>query len=221
MLHSEAVHVFTNPFIEHSFYATRPSIARFDIPARHGPGDYILWFLWAGYKDCVDINVMSADHGPVMNRYGMIAAPNQRLLGDTVRIDHCEWQYQTDLPGSGTFILSNSTTMDARECVQACRNHCCCNNVAVFRKTNPARALTAWINDAYHSMDGNDPACTGLGVQQRLDAGCTATAAAKNQAPPHAYIDVDWNSVPDDAYVCQGVYITRDQVRSVNWTLWC
>ena len=37
----EAVHSFTTPFIEHATYNDQATIARFTIPAKKGPGDYM------------------------------------------------------------------------------------------------------------------------------------------------------------------------------------
>jgi hypothetical protein len=35
---------FLNPFQEHNPYSGQSAMARFQVPARHGPGDYVAWF---------------------------------------------------------------------------------------------------------------------------------------------------------------------------------
>jgi hypothetical protein len=89
----EAVHAFSNVLKEHSAYNNQADIARFNIPARKGPGDYIVYFNWQGYTDCVDVNVM--DDGdpvapgvqPVANRYGLTGSS---AASEVIKMDHCE-----------------------------------------------------------------------------------------------------------------------------------
>jgi hypothetical protein len=52
----ESVSIFENPFVEHTTYNNQADIARFAVPARKGAGDYIVWFNWSGYTDCVDVS---------------------------------------------------------------------------------------------------------------------------------------------------------------------
>ena len=68
----ESVHLFNLNFFESGTYFAQADIARFSIPARSGPGDYIVWFQWQGYTDCVDVNVIPGTVD-VSNRYGLNA----------------------------------------------------------------------------------------------------------------------------------------------------
>ena len=85
----ESVDAFDNSLTQHAVYNDQANIARFVVPARHGPGDYIAWFYWSGYKDCVDINVM-AGTTPVALRYGYNTTGQQPTV---IKQDHCQYTY--------------------------------------------------------------------------------------------------------------------------------
>jgi hypothetical protein len=76
----ESVSIFENPFEEHDTYAGQADIARFSIPATKGAGDYIVWFYWSGYTDCVDVRQHNTKHAT----RNCIALP--ALPADSVRL---------------------------------------------------------------------------------------------------------------------------------------
>jgi hypothetical protein len=68
------------PLTQHTiFFSDASTVARFTVPARQGPGNYVVFFYGGGYKDCADINVLPASNGPVLNRYGQPSGPRIRL----------------------------------------------------------------------------------------------------------------------------------------------
>ncbi len=53
----EMVSLFNNVFKNHNTVVDQADIARFFVPARSGPGSFVVWFQWSGYMDCVDVDV--------------------------------------------------------------------------------------------------------------------------------------------------------------------
>ena len=109
----ESISAFYNPYVEHTAYANQNDIARFSIPARQGPGDYIVWFFWQGYMDCVDVNVVSGTKD-VVNRYGLLASSAPSTM---VKMDHCEYTY---IGTAATQCRKITATRDASQCIADC-----------------------------------------------------------------------------------------------------
>jgi hypothetical protein len=65
----ESVHRFMTGFTDNNPFSGQSSIANFKTEARKGPGDYIMFYMWSGYRDCIDINVQPTT---VQNRYGKV-----------------------------------------------------------------------------------------------------------------------------------------------------
>ena len=75
----EALHYFHN-------YGARPrewDAARITMPAKRGPGEYLVEMRWAGYKDIIDVDVLSE---PAVDIYGSMA-PEYRWN----KVDHCQY----------------------------------------------------------------------------------------------------------------------------------
>jgi hypothetical protein len=97
------------------------------------PGDYVMHYLWSGYYDCIDINVIAADvvPGPVPFVYGK--PPNGTGIFAN-RIDHCmfdEPQWYVTLPRPVWGGLEGAISSCVRNCIDSYENGGC-GGVQVF-----------------------------------------------------------------------------------------
>lgn len=217
----EAVHAFTNPFKEHDTYNNQASIARFTIPARKGSGDYIVWFKWSGYTDCVDVNVMSGKV-PVVNRYGLAASTTS---SEVVKMDHCEYTYIGWIASSCRKI--DPITRDASQCIQECqtRGASNCNAVQVVRYTVPSQAFqtvpnipfTPYTYNATLIDAGGPNPCGQLSVADRVAQGCPETPVEKRTywCDPRSGVPGGLSMKADD-YMCFGLRPMRNQDNQVE-----
>ncbi len=77
------VHAFAVPW----HFARSGDGAHFAFPPGTQPGRYIAYYMWAGYRDCVDIDVLP-DEKPVTDVYGY-RPPG--ALNPMRKIDHCQY----------------------------------------------------------------------------------------------------------------------------------
>jgi hypothetical protein len=139
------VHTFLIPFQDYSKsnWSFKTAIARFDIPAYNGAGDYVVWYNWSGYRDCIDVNVRG-DGNPVVNRYGTIDKTKQPNI---VKIDHCQFraipQATTQcrkLPQGG----NGDITQCVNDCIAAGSDNCKAIQVTPYK--NPPNTLPQTVN---------------------------------------------------------------------------
>lgn len=204
----EAVDVFDNPLSEHYVYNNQASMARFKIPARHGPGDYVVWFYWSGYRDCVDVNVM-AGSAPVALRYGYNTTG---MLSQVIKQDHCEYTY---IPDARTMARKvNNITRDISLCIADARRANSAG-VQVVRAFNPAGALPFPVNLPYIRYEYAEPPvgvinpCRGFSVYERLTNNCTK--APGNNLRPGMF-----GQLNEDDFICFGVSPLRNQDNQVE-----
>ena len=164
---------FLNPFQEHIPYGGQSALARFQVPARHGPGDYIAWFYWGGYKDCIDINIR-AGTTPVLNRYGL----NSTAAAPTViKLDHCEFTYVNQ---ATTKLRKIGPSRNATQCINDCikLGPSQCSSVQVVRATNPPMVTQNYtvniplVPQFYNASDIPLYLCDQLLVHTRATNGC-------------------------------------------------
>ena len=184
-----SVHNFSIPF-DHEFYATKTSVARFKVPETVEAGNYILHYVWGGYRDCIDINVMSTPT-PVSKVYG--SGPS---LGKTiVKHDHSEFVRVGEMRGS--IHLIDKATRDASVCIQECISSCCCDGVQVVRRKNLAMSLRQFENlplTRSFNLDPNQyPNCGADTEDQRLLDGCKSPGANAPQSYNDAREFTSWS----------------------------
>ena len=166
----EAVYRFKSvkPTPNKNGYPKQFDTARFFVPARAAAGQYIIQYLWRGYRDCIDVDVLAAT-APVpptsAAMYGATAADGATPTTIMVKTDHCQFPaggYQpftrtvagvgacVAIPPPGTTNAAGQTRTDAQEaCVARCRDalnrRCSAINIV------PAEAPTAtriWGTDS-------------------------------------------------------------------------
>ena len=78
--------MFSIPWV----YARSADAAQFAFPPGTEPGRYIAYFMWAGYRDCVDIDVLPDSKPVPMTLRGMYGYFDR--FGDPyfTRTDHCQ-----------------------------------------------------------------------------------------------------------------------------------
>ena len=194
----EAVHRFAIP--EH-----RPSemdVARFKLEARNGPGNYIIFYKWSGYSDCVDVNVQPKT---VANRYGLIT-PTATASNSShyIKIEHCEFSFVA----SAVTPCRVATASSVQQCLNDCSalRYSSCPNVMAVRAANiaPPTVMAAPENIPFTNRDNTEGtsniACTGYTVSDRTAAGCvnpsTQCASIMNTIDKIATLD---------AYICYGL----------------
>jgi len=214
----EAVSIFENPFKEHATYFNQADIARFTVPARRGAGDYIVWFNWSGYMDCVDVNVVPGTT-PVEKRYGQNATAAAPTL---VKMDHCEYTY-VGWTETGCYKL-DPVKRDASKCIAECMNSPTCTAVQIVRANNADWTLPAVVNVPFVPLQWNatafelagfswdkagllDP-CMSLSVQLRVERGCKLKTGF--------WCDRDVIKPGPDDYICYGTNPQRNQDNQVE-----
>jgi len=188
-----------------SVFAGQADMATFEIPLGTTPGNYIYWFYWGGYKDCVDVNVQaSVVAQPFGNRNATTA------VGFT-KINHCEFTNIITVPSSRTMcraVVANS----AQECLTKCSQDGSCTAVQAVRLQNPSHTLPYTPNipwTRYNSALYDNSLKTVLGpcghftVNNREKNGCDLINTNCNNA--------SLKLLPPDTYICFGVSVTRDQ----------
>ncbi len=123
----ESAHMFFNVLKEHFTYSNHADIARFTVPGRLGIGNFILWFYWSGYMDCVDINVQPGTTA-IVNRYGLPASATN--VPTFVKLDHCEYTY---IGSALTQARKLGSNRDASACVADCAKTRNCYGVQIVR----------------------------------------------------------------------------------------
>jgi len=113
-----------------------------------------VYFNWAGYSDCVDVNVVSGTT-PVAHRYGVKPASTTSPVA--VKLDHCQWSSLTDMQTSPRILNKNTLSVDA--CIADCAAQGTgCIGVQVVRASNPSGTLATGVNYPNHPMVWNDTA---------------------------------------------------------------
>lgn len=174
--HAEDMHVAyasaAFPFLKavHRFRQTNSwpqqmDIAPFTVPSGSEPGQYIMHYLWRGYRDCIDIDVLPASQvvpDTSDAKYGQADSTLERWQ----RIDHCQYEQGSYAPWVGTFTTCNAATRQStcfilpppgltntngqtrEEALAACQERCNrnvnqCKSVVVVPGTMPEAAVEA------------------------------------------------------------------------------
>jgi len=232
----ESVDEFTNPYnldnkSPFDFYSHQGDIARFNFPARSGPGNYIAWYFWSGYVDCVDINVLPSST-PVVHRYGR----NATTLGAkqyAIKLDHCEIRF---VESAKTMLhVLDPVTRDASICINECINagFQSCSAVQAVRVTNVEGTLpwqpnipwTPFLQNATAFFRQEDWPCQCHSPQECHAKGCkrkTQADAAREgfwmlwEEPGMSNANPDnYPNLKDDDYVCFGTKPWRNQDNQV------
>lgn len=193
----DSVHMFWIPAAN----AVASDIARFKITPRQGPGDYIFFYKWAGYSDCIDINVRPE---PVVHRYGKVNATNP-LSVRWKRIDHCEFTWVREVATTCRLITMNTTNTNTalEQCQKDCaaKSHNACPNVQAVRVKNlPAPKVFPQVENIPYKTIGFPP-CDESSVAERIADGCTAAPLSSH---PGCSASSTAKAGPDD-YVCYGL----------------
>ena len=117
-------------------------IAPFEVPSGSAPGQYIMYYYWRGYRDCIDIDVLPPS-SPIPPASPAMYGVEDSTLQSWQRIDHCQYErgsYVT-FEGSGDptachkssggtcFIIpppgqTNSAGETAAEALANCQTRC-------------------------------------------------------------------------------------------------
>eukprot|EP00455_Lapot_gusevi_P024482 TRINITY_DN2550_c0_g1_i3.p1 TRINITY_DN2550_c0_g1~~TRINITY_DN2550_c0_g1_i3.p1 ORF type:complete len:826 (+),score=257.23 TRINITY_DN2550_c0_g1_i3:74-2551(+) len=196
----EAAHRFQNSFNEHIPFSHQYDFAMFSIPARQGPGDYIYWFKWGGYKDCVDVNIYPTT---VARPYGTV---NSTGSGDFVKLDNCEYLFVLNPKTQCTIMANNSADV----CLKACAANRGCTGVQAVRAFNLPWTLPypenipylSWNSSQVEPVNKPNGPCGYFSVPRRTRAGCNVINSNCNPAV--------LKPGPND-YICYGLVPFRDQ----------
>jgi hypothetical protein len=193
----EAVHRFPIQQTDTAYTQTY-SVANFRIPARKGPGNYILWYMWTAYADAIDISVHAKDVKPNLI-YGDLSQQSYSYT----RVDHCEFNYNNNAKFPCRYV--DPVKMNVTGCVQDCASDPTCKHIQVSRVTNLANTLVSTVNVPFVAF--NDTAiilpaqkvvgpCGYYSTYLRAQAGCKLTSADVG-APSCLAKDF-----PADGYMC-------------------
>jgi len=148
-LATDAGACYTNPNLPHIECAFRYQItnhfpsaydfARFKIPAKKGPGDYVVQWIWGGYYDCIDVNIMASD---VTNIYGVV------LGEEFIKEEHCQYPMDGGINGAMHSTAPYETFGAPYECLRLCKatSQANCGGVNVFLKKHPSTVYPKFQN---------------------------------------------------------------------------
>lgn len=105
--------------------------ALFRIPNNQA-GDYILHYLWSGYYDCVDINVLDQST-PTLYPYGKPVNGSGALKAN--RVDHCVFDRPLKYTTFPRLVLGSNLEEAAKNCIDRCMaswEAAGCGGVSVF-----------------------------------------------------------------------------------------
>jgi hypothetical protein len=180
-------------------YTNTYNTAYFRIPARKGPGNYMVMYIWTGYSDVIDVNVM-ATTTPNPTPYGKSKPSTSPTY---TRIDHCELNFIQNTIGGCRKV--DPLTMDISACVKDCTNNGGCDSIQVTRYGKIAGTLNTAINIPFAAWNighyNTDTSmvtgpCGYVSVPLRVRAGCKMNTT---QVSAPACLDKGFN--PGD-YVC-------------------
>jgi len=104
-------------------------MALFEIPKGSPSGKYIIHWMWEGYRDCVDINLLSADSTKVQGDWGKAGSGNRYE-----QVDHCRIpKFDRSL---GCKEIAPGENADA--CKAACTRSGRCNGINVIPWNDPS-----------------------------------------------------------------------------------
>jgi len=196
------------PFIESVSRFTPPRgtssgaqyIANFVVNATSGPGDYVVWYAFVGYTDCVDVNVQAAPVATEL-RYGKnVTGPSNN---DYIKVEHCEFRLVTE---AITPCVKLPPSRSVQQCLTACSETANCTAVQVVRASVPLAGTSPWTagfpatvynksQDALVNAANTGP-CGSRSIHERQVAGC----AVENTQCTAATLGLG----PDD-FVCFGL----------------
>jgi len=226
-----AFYIPSYPSSQLGYFSFTVDIARFVVPGAHGPGDYVVFFNWAGYSDCVDVNVV-AGTTPVAHRYGL--ASNETTPSEAVKLDHCQWTNLLELKTAPRIL--NKTDMSVDACIADCAAQGgYCTGVQVVRASNLAGTMATGVNYPNHPYVWNQSAydaanaagpwlvtpydagyfdpCMSNVAMNRNQWGCQSedAAAAKINPAPDDFVFfgvLPWRN--QDLQVSEDYYIVKD-----------
>jgi hypothetical protein len=164
----ESISRFYNSFAQHDPFAHQYDLANFAIPARKGAGDYIMHWMWGGYRDCVDINVQAAtaQMPQIINRYGIY---NTSATVNFVKMEHCEFFFVMNPLTQCTLVPSSS--LNAKPVLDACLKYGSgCTAVQCSRLNNPTSSLTWTPGIPYTIANSTQFGTTGYCGSASIDA---------------------------------------------------
>jgi len=161
----EGVHRFGNPYAEAFIYGGQSSISRFTVPGYHKEGDYVAFFFWQGYRDCMDINLVAGTQA-VANPFGK---PGGGLVW--ARVDHCEFRYQ-DRAMTTLMRVNDGNITECLKRTAKGRWGDPQRNVQVVRGINPPQVkLNVAPNIPWTQLGSGK--CGFYTVEERMRNGCT------------------------------------------------
>lgn len=137
----EAVHHFK---VAQSF-PREWDIANFVIDGKEGPGHYLIHMVWRGYRDVIDVDLLS---GPSPDIYGTSAAGD---AGHFNKVDHCQFKTYNHKNNQCFFI--EPTDRDVSQCLKACKRKLGtkCTGVNVVPLYNPSAVAIDRVNIPWKS----------------------------------------------------------------------
>jgi len=139
-------------------YPKQFDTAAFSIPARGGPGMYIIQYFWRGYRDCIDVQVvegtgtvgtssgamfgigpLTTDGTDSSNDGGVVTAPTETTY-NMAKVDHCQYRKGLytllDTAGGGADVChpipppdaTNSQGQTRDAALEACKERCKADN---------------------------------------------------------------------------------------------
>jgi len=187
-------------------------LAIFTMEARSGAGDYIMFYKWGGYTDCVDINVRA---DTVVNSYGLETIDGSDATW--VKIDHCEFTYVHDVRRK-TPCTPMGAANSAQECIDACEDDTGCYAVQAVRIENPTYLLeypertpySDWVKDEDRDEFSKGEPTNVCNWHSSIER------ASRNCDNPAEYCDKDMITSSDSKYVCYGFKPYRNQDRQAS-----
>lgn len=180
-------------------------MATFSFPGGWASGNYIIHYMWGGYRDCTDVHLMPPSPTQVANPWGQLGA---NFTESFVRLDHCEYTFVRNPSTTCTPITNGNISKCWTDCLGQGPN--ACSGIQVVRKTNPIGTMPYTPNFPYKrytpvqsSLDARPPFETGVCDSWTIHR-------RRNCADINTGCSTSISSMADSDYMCYGLAPYKD-----------
>jgi len=163
-------------------------LAPFTIEGRDGPGHYMIHMVWRGYRDVIDIDLLSS---PSPDIYGSVIGGESSWT----KVNHCQFKSYEARASKCYFV--DKTTRDISKCMNFCKKKGCAglNIVPLF---NPAEVKVGKPNIPWGRA--NKQRCDKTLLTGKEDENTLVCYGLQPNLPKRANPDVDtlWTIIDDD-----------------------
>jgi len=183
----EAVHKFQVSGVRS--YPREWDVAPFKIEGKSGPGHYLVHMVWRGYRDVIDVDLLSK---PSPDIYGSSGNGGSQWT----KINHC--QFQTYDHNHNKCFFVDKSTRDVSRCLAQCeRRRKKCRGVNVVPLNNPEEVKHDVVNIPWENNQCNQKLASKPKFNHQNTLVCYGLVP-KYSAKANKDVDSPWTVIQDD-----------------------